>query len=153
MALYLVQHGEAYSEQEDPQRGLTPAGTSDVERIAGVAAGYGVRVGRIVHSGKRRAVQTAHILARHMAPAQGVETMAGIGPTDDVLPVAAGLDPSPDLLIVGHLPFLEHLATLLVTGHQGKRVFRFQNGGIVCLDHDEQQGGWVIRWALMPRIG
>jgi phosphohistidine phosphatase len=32
-------------------------------------------------------------------------------------------------------------------------VFQFQNGGIVCVDRYGDDGGWVIRWALMPNIG
>ena len=38
MRLYLVQHGAAKSEQEDPQRGLTDEGRRTVEKIAEVLA-------------------------------------------------------------------------------------------------------------------
>ena len=35
MRLYLVQHGEAKSEEEDPDRPLTDRGASDVRRVVG----------------------------------------------------------------------------------------------------------------------
>jgi phosphohistidine phosphatase len=34
MYLYLVQHGEAKREDEDPARGLTEKGTKDVHQVA-----------------------------------------------------------------------------------------------------------------------
>jgi phosphohistidine phosphatase len=53
---YLVEHGEAKSEEEDPDRPLTDRGVIDVRRVVGVVAGPGgVMVERIVHSGKMRA--------------------------------------------------------------------------------------------------
>ena len=34
MRVYLVQHGQAKSEEEDPQRGLTDKGIGEVEKVA-----------------------------------------------------------------------------------------------------------------------
>jgi phosphohistidine phosphatase len=38
MWLYLVQHGQAKTEEEDPERPLTDRGAADVGRVAEVAA-------------------------------------------------------------------------------------------------------------------
>ena len=84
MALYLVQHGEALAEDVDPERSLYAEGRVEVERIAEVARGYRVRVFRIEHSGKKRAVQTAEILAAALQPPGGVARRAGINPMDSV---------------------------------------------------------------------
>ena len=62
MALYLVQHGKSLPKDQDAEQGLSQEGMADVERIAGVAQGYGVRVRTIQHSGKKRARQTAESL-------------------------------------------------------------------------------------------
>ena len=113
-----------------------------------MAAGYGVRVRRIEHSGKKRARQTAEIFAEHLRPEQGIGERQGLAPKDDVVPVAASLDPSSNLMLVGHLPFMARLLGQLVVGDPERRVFQFQGGGIVCLDRDE--AGWFIRWTLMP---
>ena len=149
MALFIVQHGLSLPEDIDPERGLSAEGRSDVERIASVAAGYGVRVAVIVHSGKKRAMQTAEIMASHLHPDELIKR-AGINPADPVEPFAATLDVKSDLMIVGHLPFLERLVSHLILGRSEPRVFRLQKGGILCLDSVD--GAWVIKWSLMPRI-
>lgn len=152
MAIFLVQHGKALPKDKDPEKGLSPEGESEVTRIADVAAGYAVRVRRILHSGKKRARQTAEIFGTALTPEAGIAETAGLNPLDDPAHVAANLDPGDDVMLVGHLPFMEKMAAYLVTGNMEKPVFRFQNGGIVCLDHYPDSESWVIRWALMPHI-
>ena len=63
MRLYLVQHGQAKSEELDPQRGLTEQGVQDVERLAAFLKPLSLAVQVVWHSGKTRAAQTAEILA------------------------------------------------------------------------------------------
>lgn len=153
MALYLVQHGRSLPRESDPEQGLSADGVSQVERIAGVAAGYGVKVSKILHSGKKRALQTAEIFGRHLKPAGGIEQRDGLNPLDDVTRVADRVRSEDDSMMVGHLPFMERLTSLLVVGTPEKRVFKFQNGGIVCLDKGPDEPHWFIKWTLMPEIG
>lgn len=152
MAILLVQHGKALPPDVDPERGLSDEGRADVERIADVARGYHVRVEEIIHSGKKRARQTAEIFAERLGPAISVTAVTGMDPNDDVASFAAGLDTSCSRMLVGHLPFMEKLASYMVTGSANRPVFRFQNGGIVCLDRYPGTSSWVIKWALMPDI-
>jgi len=56
-------------------------------------------------------------------------------------------------MLVGHLPFMERLASFLITGSADKPVIRFQNSGIVCLEKETDAGHWTIRWTLFPRTG
>jgi phosphohistidine phosphatase len=149
MALYLVQHGKCLPEDIDPERPLTDEGIADVKRIADVAAGYKIKVNRIIHSGKLRALQTAELFAQKLLPPEGVSEAEGLKPKDDVSQFKS--DAGSNNMIVGHLPFMERLASYLVTGSYEKRIFKFQNGGIVCLDIIDD--AWVIKWALMPHIG
>jgi phosphohistidine phosphatase len=153
MALYLVQHALSLPKTKDPEKGISPQGRADAERIAQVAAGYGVRVSGIRHSGKKRAMQTAEIFDAALSPKNGVEAITGLNPLDDVTALAENVSDHDDLLLVGHLPFMERLAALLITGQAEKPVFKFQNAGIVCLVNDPKKGGWVVAWALMPNIG
>ncbi len=153
MALYLVQHGKSLPKELDPERGLSPEGISEVRRIAEVAAGYGVRPASVRHSGKTRARQTAEIFAEALLPGGAVEPMAGIDPLDDVAAVAKQLKTEDNLMMVGHLPFMERLAGFLITGVAERVVFKFQNGGIVCLDRQPESAWWFIKWTLMPHIG
>jgi phosphohistidine phosphatase len=153
VALYLVQHGKSLSKDVDPERGLSGEGTAETERIAGVAKGYDVSVSCIRHSGKKRGRQTAEIFSAALQPEEGVLETAGLQPLDDVAAFAGKLDPAEKVMLVGHLPFMERLASFLITGSVEKPVFIFQNSGIVCLDKDPDTGWWAIRWALMPHVG
>ncbi len=152
MAIYLVQHGLSLSKEEDPARGLSREGVEKVRLIGDVAAHYSVQVKSIEHSGKARAEQTARVLASVLDPADGVSAREGIAPLDAVEPVAATLDPTLDVMLVGHLPFLERLTSFLTTGSSEYRPFKFQNGGMVCLDRDAEDEKWYVKWALMPDI-
>lgn len=152
MPVYLVQHGKNLSKEIDPQKGLSPEGVEDVSRIAGVAAGYKVTASIVEHSGKKRARQTAELLAGTLAPKLGIREIRGILPMDDVTEFAGKILPADNRMIVGHLPFMEKLAAYLVAGSQEITVFRFQNGGIVCLDRSGTDRLWYIKWALMPDI-
>jgi phosphohistidine phosphatase len=153
MALYLVQHGKSLPKDIDPEQGLSEEGIEKVTLIAGVARNYHVRVTKILHSGKKRAARTAAILAAALMPPQGVSESGGLNPLDDVSALAPQLDSGEHLMLVGHLPFMERLVSLLTTGEEHHTIFKFQNGGIVCLDRETDGGQWFIKWALMPEIG
>ena len=152
MSIYLVQHGVSLPKDIDPEKGLSEEGVAEVQRIAEVAQGYGVRVARVCHSGKKRARQTAELFAARLQPAEGLAQIDGLNPLDDVTVLATGLESDSDTMYVGHLPFMERLAAFLLTGSYEKPIFKFQNGGIVCLYEDATLGSWVIKWALMPKI-
>lgn len=149
MELFLVQHGEAKAKTEDPERPLTDHGVKTVRRMAAWASQAGVSVSQIRHSGKRRAEQTAEILAEHLQPAEGVIQVDGLAPNDDVRTMAAALD-ADAVMLVGHLPFLARLAGLLVAGEPDTAVVRFRNAGIVCLRSQEDR--WSVDWAVPPEL-
>jgi phosphohistidine phosphatase len=153
MALYLIQHGKSLSKDQDPDQGLSAEGIAETERIANQAKDDGVTVSQIKHSVKARARQTAEIFAGALNPKQGMREVSGIKPLDDVAEYAANIDPVENIMLVGHLPFMERLTSFLIMGSIDKPVFKFQNSGIVCLDKDPEAQAWIIRWALMPKIG
>jgi phosphohistidine phosphatase len=153
MALYVVQHGKSLPKTEDPDKGLSAEGKRDSERTAEVAAGYQIPVSRILHSGKKRAWQTAEIFGRRLSPKNGIKACDGMNPLDDVRVFAQTLRLDQQVMLVGHLPFLERLIGLLVCGNPDQTLFRLQNSGILCLDRVEGVQNPVIRWALMPNIG
>ena len=151
MALYLVQHGKALSETVDPERHLSEEGVADVKRVAAEAKSSGVSVSIIRHSGKARAAQTAELMQEALRPPEGVQAMEGLKPNDNVAQVADEIDPAQDVMLVGHLPFMEKLVSLLIIGDPEMPVVKFHQGGIVCLDRDEE-GSWFVKWTLSPGI-
>ncbi|MBE9547239.1 MAG: phosphohistidine phosphatase SixA [Proteobacteria bacterium] len=152
MALFLVQHGKSLPKDKDPNQSLSEEGILEVKRIANVAGGYGVQASCIRHSGKKRAQQTADIFASALNPENGVRERSGLNPLDDVTALADEISSNDNVMLVGHLPFMEKLTSYLITGSTEKPVFKFQNGGILCMEQDPDTRSWFIKWALMPNI-
>lgn len=152
MRLYVVQHAEAVSKAEDPERPLSEKGRLDAERLAAFLARAGIGVKRVWHSGKLRARQTAELLQWAVLPRGEVEERPGLGPEDPVGPLAdeaAGWED--DILLVGHLPFVDRLVARLVTGDEAASVCAFVPGTAVCLDRNGE-GTWRVVWMLPPEV-
>lgn len=151
-----MQHGAATSAEEDPSRPLTAAGRAGVDRVASRARTAGVRVDRCLHSGKLRAEQTARILGD--AVGASVETRAGLDPSDPVQPIAdwlqaqARVAPGSAIAVVGHLPFLDRLASLLVAGRVDAHAVAFQNAALVRLVPKVDAPGFAVAWILSPDL-
>lgn len=151
MRLYLMQHGEAKAREEDPQRPLTEAGFNNVKRVALYAANHlDIKPRQIIHSGATRAEQTAEILREHLNPADGMKAMEYLNPMDEPEIWAERVSEfKDDLMLVGHLPNIKRLTSLLLCGNPDNAIVNFQNGGIVCLSREES-GNWAICWVLLP---
>ena len=143
----LLRHGEAVSETVDPARPLSKRGRRETERIARWAAAAGLRVSEIRHSGKRRAAETAEIMARELKPPGGVIVVEGLHPDDDIVPVARELERvDQPVLLVGHLPFLGRLAAHLLTDHAGQPRVAFPPSGLAALAREGE------RWTLLAVV-
>ena len=152
MRVYLVQHAESKSREEDPARGLAPQGISNTNRIAELLSQIRLSVSSIRHSGKQRAEETACLLAERVNASAGVLENEGLAPLDDPQTVADWLqEASEDLMLVGHLPHLERLASLLLTGQPDGNPVRFRNSGVVCLERVSDQS-WSLIWAITPDL-
>jgi phosphohistidine phosphatase len=150
MRLYLVQHGEAKSEAEDPERSLTNRGEEETRKISSVVKKLGIRPSRIYHSGKKRAEQTAGIIGRALD--LSLQLGQGLNPNDNVHPWAERISrETEDLMLVGHLPFMEKLASFLVCGDEGAKAVLFRYSAILCLEKKEP-GRWAVDWILKPEM-
>lgn len=151
MAILLVQHGLAKSKEEDPDRSLNEQGILETRKAAAWLGIQTMDLVQIRHSGKKRAAQTAEIFAEQTSLGQGVTPVPGLNPKDDVQAYASQLQGQDgNIMLVGHLPFLDKLAAFLVTGRQEQSIVRFVNSGVVCLE--EQQAQWSVIWAVVPQI-
>lgn len=153
MKLYLIQHGEAKSEVEDPERSLTARGEKEVTGVSKAATGLNITPSKVYHSGKLRARQTAEIIANALKiPDLSVQPTQGLNPNDNIRPWAERISKErEDLMIVGHLPFLEKLTSFLLCVNENSRLVLFRYGAIVCLEQREDKG-WAVRWILTPEI-
>ena len=152
MALFLVQHGKSLPKEKDPDQGLSKEGLAETQSMAQIAAEKNIRVERIIHSGKKRALQTAEIFMRALEPEAGIIKGPGLAPLDDIASFASTLDSEEKIMVVGHLPFMERLVSHLVAGSADTPVIKFQNSSIVCLDMENESERWFIRWVQFPRF-
>jgi len=151
MDLNLMQHGEAKAEGEDPARPLTERGRRDVERVARHAGRLRLGIALVEHSGKLRARQTAEIVASAIEPRPPVRERAGLAPNDDPRDLARALqDASEPRLLVGHLPHLARLASLLVVGDAARPILAFRMGALVALEREPD--GYCVRCVLPPEL-
>jgi len=132
MFLYLVQHGKAKREEEDPARGLTAKGVQDVREVAAYAREMNLRISRIFHSGKTRAIQTAQIFADYLKPEKGGFETGSLAPMDDPTIWAKRISVMQEnTMLVGHHPHMVKLAGLLLCGDKEKMFIDFKMGWIV----------------------
>ena len=109
----------------------------------------GIHIPEVWHSGKTRAQQTADLLGGYLAERGSVSEKPGLAPNDDVHEMSAQLaDRAEDLMIVGHLPFLSRLASLLLVNDPETEIVGFSNAGVVSLDRDTG-GIWRIQWFVV----
>ncbi|MEW6042501.1 MAG: phosphohistidine phosphatase SixA [Elusimicrobiota bacterium] len=147
MKLYLIQHGKALTEEKDPKRPLIEEGIRETEKIAELLKVKNVKIDFIWHSKKIRSVQTAQIISKAVSGAKMIER-SDMNPLDavekfpDEIENAGG-----DLAIVGHLPFLKYLTSLLLTSKTEPEIVSFIYSGILCLEKKET---WNIIWYITP---
>lgn len=152
MRLYLVQHGEARPETEDPERRLSDKGLADAEKTAAFLRPLSLELEAIWQSGKARAAETAEILARVVKSRQGTVQRSGIAPLDPVDPIAREVTRlDGNLMIVGHLPFMNRLASALAAGSDSADCVAFQQAGVTCLERDDK-AKWRVRWMVTPDL-
>lgn len=153
MVLYLIQHGEAKSKEEDPEQPLNDTGTANAKKIAAFFKQLKKETNVIWHSDKKRAEQTAEILADVLDAKDRLETWEdGMAPKDDIATVKKKIEKSDhdSIALVGHLPHLSRLASDLLTGNQYREVVRFKNAGIVCLSDENES--WQLEWMVIPSL-
>jgi len=152
MHLYLVQHGKATPKEQDPERPLTPEGRAEAKKMARFLRPLKPNVDCLWHSGKLRARQTAKVLADALAGDADPAAREGLAPNDNVAllrdEMAVATD---DTMIVGHMPFVSRLATLLLTGYESPPAVTFANAAVVCLQRTAD-GRWQVEWIVTPKL-
>jgi phosphohistidine phosphatase len=146
-----MQHGEAKAEGEDPARPLSERGRIEVERVARHAARLRLGIALVSHSGKLRARQTAELVASRLDPRPRVEEQSGLAPNDDPREIARALgDAGEPRLLVGHLPHLARLLSLLVVGDAARPILAFRMAALVALRREAE--GFRLRFVLPPEL-
>lgn len=152
MKLYLVQHAKAVPKQVDPERPITEQGRRDIQKVAAFIKPLNLSIDYLWHSTKKRSIQTAEILAEVVRIKKTKTARDGLAPNDDAAALRNELDSiQQDIMIVGHLPFLSNLASLLLADSESANMVAFKQGGIVSSSRSEDSQ-WQIDWMVTPDI-
>jgi phosphohistidine phosphatase len=153
MKLYLVQHADAKSKDEDPERPLSEKGWTDIRKVAAfITENLKIQVDTILYSGKIRAKQTAEVLARYLNHSKGIMEEQDLNPLDNPFSwIERMAKINEDIIIVGHMPHLNKLSSLLLCHDEEANIIQFQKGGMVCLER-ETSGIWTLCWMITPQI-
>ncbi len=152
MKLYLVRHGEVSTGEVFPNRPLSQKGKADVFKMGKFLKDADVRVDVLWHSKKLRAVQTAQILEKIIEVDKEKivekEELSPTAPANNLLKQI--IKENTNLMIVGHLPFLQKISSLLLVNSEYEELVRFSSGGIVCLKRESDK--WYLLWGVIPEL-
>jgi phosphohistidine phosphatase len=154
MEIYLMQHGEAYPKDKDPERSLTPRGEEQIHLSAKALKRMDVSFDIIISSPKKRAQQTAGIVADELEYPQGKievsETLEPAVPAEETLHYLMTFSLKERIFIAGHLPSLGEIASALMS--DAFRIpLHFEMGGVVRIDvEDPKARNGELRWFLLP---
>lgn len=152
MRIYLTQHGLAVPKDVDATRPLSEQGRRDIQHLAEFLGRGGVRLNRILHSGKVRAEQTADLLSGLLQPAGETLSRDGLGPKDPVQSLTAEIETwTSDTLIVSHMPFIGRLTSLLLISDPDRTLLAFQPGSTAGLERDAE-GHWQLALFVRPEF-
>ncbi len=166
MILVLIRHGIAEEladmrslpgkqRSTDADRALTPLGIRRVRKAARALKKIGFRADRILHSGLRRAEQTAALIAAELQPKEPELLVSGA--------VLSEADPRdlfqllPELrarrvLVVGHAPHLDRVIAL-ACGSSSRAITALGKAAAVALDlPDPARPTGRLLWLLPPKL-
>src|SRR3989304_1937349 len=134
MQLYLMQHGLALSEEQDPQRHLSPEGKAQIKRTASAMKEMGASFDLMISSPKARARESADIIAGTLSyPINEIEITDTLTPNsspEDFIDFLAGFKDKERVFVVGHLPSLHNIALWLLCESCSINI-KFEMGGIL----------------------
>ena len=149
MIVYLARHGEAVSVEKNPERPLSQEGKNEVEKMAFLLDTMGLKVNKVIHSGKKRAEESAEIFSKKLC--NGNTSVAkGLKPNDSVKEFWEKSKDEDNTMYVGHLPFMEKLASFILTDEEDRIPVKIKTGGVLCLEKSEER--WFIRWLISPEL-
>jgi phosphohistidine phosphatase len=155
MDLYVARHAEAVDESRGGERPLTEAGRDEARRVGAALAAAGVELAGAWHSGKLRARETADLLVGAIGGEVHLEERADLAPLADpsqVLEAIREHESDGPLLLVGHLPHVERLVSLLLTGDEKAEVVEVPTGSVLRLVSADDGRHWRLTWFVTPSL-
>lgn len=150
MKLYLVRHGKYVTDDTITSCPLSDEGRLDILRLANQLEKAKLQIPHVFHSSKIRALATAQILAKVVNQSR-CEFLEGLEPNDLIMPMLKKiLQYTDDVMIVGHLPFLSKLTSMLLMYDENANLVNFLPGTAVSINCENNHSN--IDWVLSPEI-
>jgi phosphohistidine phosphatase len=158
--LYIVRHGPAVELGEkgvetDFDRMLSQDGLIKTRLAASGLRAMNCRPWLILTSPLVRATETADILKDVLQPEKGVGVDERLSPGVPMKQRLAMLldQPSYPTMVVGHMPDLAELASILVAGKHASFSMTFKKAAACCITFDEEidYGTGCLDWLIQPR--
>jgi len=158
MELYLMQHGLSLSKELDPEQPLSPVGRDQVYKAARAARLMGLNMDLMVTSPKKRAQQTAALLAEAVAyPAGGIrvtDAVKAMTPSAATLAYLEEMQQRFELqrvCLVGHMPSIGEIISNVITSGC-KAAVQVENAGICRVDIlDFKRPAGSLIWYMGPQ--
>jgi phosphohistidine phosphatase len=157
--IYLVRHAIAGERgdkwPDDTKRPVTHEGAARMRAAVRGLAALDVEIDVICTSALVRAVQTAEILAKGLAPKARITTLAALAPGSAPARMAEAIAahaPGACVAVVGHEPGLGELAAWLIGARQPRPL---KKGGVCRIDMIEwppARGQGTLVWAATPKM-
>lgn len=142
--LYFVQHGLALPKEVDPNRPLSEAGCEENNKVATYLKNHNIKIHKIFHSGKLRAMETAtqfsDVLGVHY-----VSKISGMNPNDSPAILINQINEDA-VMYVGHLPNIDNVVANLLTDGYINSLLHFQNSAVACVEIDGKNAG--LKWFI-----
>lgn len=149
VSVTLIRHAIAEDGADDDARALSKEGRRRFRASVETLERIGVRFAKVLHSPKRRALETAGLLRSICDGDFEVTPLLTQKPSEELL---ALLDVH-ELAVVGHEPHLSSLLAWLVTGKTALGGnFELKKGAVARLEGDPTPGGMRLRALWTPRV-
>jgi phosphohistidine phosphatase len=156
MKFFLMRHGDSQNGLDDAGRTLSGDGVREAKLAGAFLKQSGARLGAIYHSPFLRSRQTAEIVAGVLGLTEKLSERGGLLPGDSVSSFADEMEKlaigEAGRLVVGHLPFVEDLASLLISGSEGGVSIRFTTGSLIGLERFEFTNEWILRFHITSKL-
>jgi phosphohistidine phosphatase len=148
MKLFLVRHAIAEDGPDDDVRPLSKEGVARFRQQVALLARLEVSFDRVLHSPKKRAVDTAAMLERLCDGDFEVTPLLASAPGQPLLERCVG----DTVALVGHEPHLSTLLAWLVMGEKVAGRVELKKGAVACLEGTPAPGQMQLSWLLPPKV-
>jgi phosphohistidine phosphatase len=161
MLLLLVRHADAGDRDpdrwpDDRDRPLTDKGRKTQRRVSKALGEFGLAPTHVLTSPWLRAAQTAEVIISTLNLSQPAIPCEPLATSPDLSRIVDDIgEPGSNAIValVGHSPWIEELAALLLTGQRTSLRLDYPKSGVMGIDLEQPaEGAGELRFFLRPKM-